>query len=254
MKKYRADLHIHTVLSPCGSLEMSPKQIVNAAQEQKLDIIGITDHNSMRQCNEIVELGIKKGLMVLRGVEIATREEAHCLAFFENNDEQTEFQNYLDTKLPNIPYDPVKFGDQVWVNIDEEIKGEEQRYLLSGLQEGIEEVAKKVKQLNGLFIPAHVDRSMFSIISQLGFINKELPIDAIEISANCDWEKLINKHPYISRYSIISSSDAHLLEMIGTSPSIFEMQSLTFKEIRKTLAQQGTRKVYPERFINTELR
>ena len=46
MNKYKADLHIHTVLSPCGDLEMSPKIIVEAAGKQGLDIIGITDHNS----------------------------------------------------------------------------------------------------------------------------------------------------------------------------------------------------------------
>ena len=49
MKAFRADLHIHTVLSPCGSLEMSPEQIIKSAIEKGLDIIGIADHNSTRQ-------------------------------------------------------------------------------------------------------------------------------------------------------------------------------------------------------------
>jgi PHP family Zn ribbon phosphoesterase len=246
MKKFRIDLHIHTVLSPCGSLEMSPEKIVNEAIKKKLDAISITDHNTMRQCNEVVKVGKEKGLIVICGVEIATREEAHCLAFFENNDEQAAFQQYLDEKLPNLSYDPEKFGYQVWVNRNEEIMGEELRYLLSGLNADIDEVAFKVKELNGLFIPAHIDRARFSIISQLGFLNDDLPVDAIEISKHVDWKLLISKHPYLKNYTIISSSDAHTPEMIGTSPSIFEMETLTFDEIRKALRRESGRKAYPE--------
>lgn len=46
MKWYKADLHIHSVLSPCGSLDMSPKNIVQSALDKELEIIAITDHNS----------------------------------------------------------------------------------------------------------------------------------------------------------------------------------------------------------------
>ncbi|HNX85999.1 MAG TPA: PHP domain-containing protein, partial [Bacteroidales bacterium] len=50
MKNFTADLHIHTVLSPCGDLDMSPDIILSQAMAKKLDLIGITDHNSTRQC------------------------------------------------------------------------------------------------------------------------------------------------------------------------------------------------------------
>ena len=69
MKSFRTDLHIHTVLSPCGDLEMSPARIVLLAKERGLDIIGITDHNSTRQCRVVWELGQKAGLTVIPGCE-----------------------------------------------------------------------------------------------------------------------------------------------------------------------------------------
>ena len=75
---FRADLHIHTVLSPCGDLDMSPRNIIAMAKQKKLDIIGITDHNSTRQAIIIQEKAQKEGIFVLAGVEISTREEAHC--------------------------------------------------------------------------------------------------------------------------------------------------------------------------------
>lgn len=83
MNLYRADLHIHTCLSPCGSLDMSPTVIVETALARGLDIIAITDHNTTLQCPEIQSLGAEAGLTVLAGAEVCTREEAHCIALSE---------------------------------------------------------------------------------------------------------------------------------------------------------------------------
>jgi len=116
MKLFRADLHIHTLLSPCGELSMSPVNIINMAIRKKLDIIGISDHNTTRQSSLVRMLAEKKGLFVLRGAEITTREEVHCLAFFEDNDTILRFQELLDEHLPNIPNNPLLFGDQIAVD------------------------------------------------------------------------------------------------------------------------------------------
>ena len=77
MKEFRVDLHLHTCLSPCGSLEMSPQRIVETALERGLDAIAVTDHNSTLQCPEIQALGKERGLTVFAGAEVTTREEAH---------------------------------------------------------------------------------------------------------------------------------------------------------------------------------
>ncbi|NCB98501.1 MAG: PHP domain-containing protein, partial [Bacteroidia bacterium] len=73
----RADLHIHTILSPCGDIEMTPSFIVKKAKEKGLDLIAITDHNSTRQCEEVVRIGKREGVEVLCGAEITTKEEVH---------------------------------------------------------------------------------------------------------------------------------------------------------------------------------
>ncbi|MDR2888130.1 MAG: PHP domain-containing protein, partial [Bacteroidales bacterium] len=140
MKLFRADLHIHTVLSPCGSLEMSPRRIVDEAIAKGLDIIAITDHNSTRQCRAVIEAGKEKGVLVIGGAEINTREEVHCVTLFEDTEKLDRFQEYIDRYLPDIPNNPDKFGYQVWVNGNEDIEGEEPRLLLSGLDQSIDEV------------------------------------------------------------------------------------------------------------------
>ena len=96
MKEFRVDLHLHTCLSPCGSLEMSPRQIVETALEQGLDAIAVTDHNSTLQCLEIQALGEEYGLVVFAGAEVTTREEAHCVALFADN------QARLSRTTPNV--------------------------------------------------------------------------------------------------------------------------------------------------------
>lgn len=96
MKEFRVDLHLHTCLSPCGSLEMSPQRIVETALERGLDAIAVTDHNSTLQCPEILALGEERGLMVFAGAEVTTREEAHCVALFADDRARAAFQMYLD--------------------------------------------------------------------------------------------------------------------------------------------------------------
>jgi predicted metal-dependent phosphoesterase TrpH len=77
MKIFRADLHIHTVLSPCGDLGMSPANIISEAVQKGIDIIGITDHNTTRHCKLISRLAAEKGIFVMQGAEVTTKEEVH---------------------------------------------------------------------------------------------------------------------------------------------------------------------------------
>jgi len=243
MNKYRADLHIHTVLSPCGSLDMSPVRIIEKAREKGLDIIGITDHNTTRHCKLISKLAELSGIFVLMGVEVTTREEIHCLSFFENDYQLSEFQVYLEKHLPPILNNIGKFGYQVVVDENEQVTEEIEYLLISALDQSINDIEKKVHSLGGIFIPAHIDRPSFSIISQLGFIPAELLIDAIEISANCQPEEVL---PFIEKQKdkpLIRCSDAHYEDQIGNAFTTFEIEHLSFYEIKLALNGFRGRKV-----------
>ncbi|WP_282125570.1 PHP domain-containing protein [Marinifilum flexuosum] len=247
MRKYRADLHTHTVLSPCGDLEMSPVNIVQKASERGIDILGITDHNSTLHAPLIKELAAKEGIMVLMGAEVTTKEEVHCLCFFEDEIKLSEFQKYLDQHLPKIPNDENKFGYQVVVNEKEEIVDEVECLLISGLSQSIEEIERKVHDLEGLFIPAHINKMMNSIISQLGFLPTDLNVDALELSHHITKEEFLKKNKYLSKYNFITSSDAHYIENIGNTWTNFFMEELSFCEVRKALRSEKGRKVELEK-------
>ncbi len=243
MKTYKADLHIHTVLSPCGDLEMSPRNIVQAAKNAGLDIVGITDHNSTRQCKVVKELAEQHDLHVLCGVEINSLEEVHCLAFFDTSTNLDDFQSYIDEHLTFIPNNTKKFGYQVLVDAHDVILEHEERLLLAAMDVGIEAIEKKVHQLDGLFIPAHVNRGSFSVISQLGFIPTDLAVDALEISRHIGPEKFSYQYPDYKNQPLITNSDAHFIEDIGKAMTQFRLESPTVTELRKAFNQQDGRKV-----------
>lgn len=243
MKQFRADLHVHTVLSPCGDLEMSPVNIVEAAVLRNIDILGITDHNSTKHCALIKKMAEKKGVYVLCGVEITTKEEIHCLAFFENNDSLVAFQEYLDTHLPDVKNRPDIFGHQVVVDEDEMILEQVDQLLISGLNQSIDEVQEVVHGLGGVFIPAHIDRPSYSLISQLGFIPDDLIVDAVEISARTTKLEITKRFPGLMPLAFIGNSDAHHPSAIGGRYTLLEMKEASFKEFTMALRGAGGRKV-----------
>ncbi|MBW8334197.1 MAG: PHP domain-containing protein [Prolixibacteraceae bacterium] len=243
MRSFRTDLHIHTVLSPCGDLEMSPARIVSLAIKHGLDIIGITDHNSTKQCELVWKLGKRLGLTVIPGCEMTSREEVHCLGLFEDFDALKEFQNFLDLHLTIIPNKPSLFGYQAVVDEDDYILEEQANYLGASLDVSVEEVEQKVHELSGIFIPAHIDRPRNSLYSQLGFFPPELKVDALQISKFANEKIVREKFNINSEITLVKFSDAHYPEDLGKTYTIFEMEEPTFTEIRKALLRKDERSV-----------
>ncbi|MDY0103569.1 MAG: PHP domain-containing protein [Lentimicrobium sp.] len=243
MKEYKADLHIHTVLSPCGSLEMSPRTIIQEALKKNINIIGITDHNSTRQCREVSREAQKAGITVFAGVEVTSKEEVHCLAFFETFDILDSFQQYLDLHLPDILNDIDLFGYQVVVDELENIVYEEPKLLISALTQSIDQVEAEVHRLKGIFIPAHINRPKYSLISQLGFVPPDLRADAFELSKHISKEEFIKQFGYLGNRTFISNSDAHQPDLIGENFTILQMESPSFDEFRQAIAGTNGRRV-----------
>lgn len=241
MIEFRGDLHIHTVISPCGDLEMSPCNIVSKAKEVGLNIIGIADHNCTKHAALVRALAEREGIFVLMGAEVTTREEAHCLAFFPDEPSLAQFQSYIDQKLPAIPLDTKLFGYQVVVNEQEEILEELPYLLIAGLDASIDDIEQKVHSLGGLFIPAHINKSKFSVISQLGFIPFDLKVDALEISVHTTRAQFCEQQPMLKNSTFIQSSDSHTLDCIGSAHTIFTLKELSFDEIRQALHNENGR-------------
>lgn len=241
LKSYKADLHMHTVLSPCGDLEMSPANIIARAEEEGLNMIAISDHNCTRQVKLTQKLGKEKGILVIGGAEVTTKEETHALAFFETDEQLDAFQVFLTEHLPHIPNDEDRFGYQLVLNEEEEIIDEEPYLLINAIDVDLDGIYEKVHEIGGLFIPAHVNKTSTSLMSQLGFVPPDIKADGLEINKFTTKEAFLKKFAYLKKFSFIKSSDAHFPQNIGDAYCTFHMYDLTFDEFRKTLRKEGDR-------------
>ncbi len=243
MNDYRADLHIHTLLSPCADLEMTPANIVRKAKKSGLKIVGITDHNSTKNALLVKKLAQEEGIFVLTGAEVTTREEVHCLAFFEFESQLEQFQQFLDKYKTVIPNPDGHFGYQPVIDENENILELVPYYLPAALKKGIVEIQHSVELLNGIFIPAHVDRSFAGLFAQLGFIPPGLKFDAMGISRYSS-EKDVRKHYVLEKeITLICNSDAHYLQQIGEIYTLFHLNEISFSEVKMALNQKDGRYV-----------
>lgn len=233
--KYKADLHIHTVLSPCGDISMSPSAIIDKAAELGIDIIGIADHNSCLNAQTTYEYGKKKGVFVLRGAEVNTREEIHSLCFMPDENALISFQNFIDSKQLFFPNSPAKFGNQFVVDENENIISEISHLLINSIDVTINQLANVVRELNGIFIPAHVDRQRYSLSSQLGIVPDNLDFDIMELSPFAQRNSFLEKFPWFADYNYITNSDAHFISDIGKSYNYLMLEDINFIEIKNAL-------------------
>ncbi|NLA23610.1 MAG: PHP domain-containing protein [Bacteroidales bacterium] len=237
--QFKADLHIHTILSPCGDLWMSPSEIVKKALSEELDIIGITDHNSTLNAEATAKIAEKHGIKVLLGAEISTVEEIHCLCFVESVELLKQMQEEIEKTIIKIPHDEERFGEQLIVDENENIVGDIDYLLISSTSMDINQVQEMVMKLDGIFIPAHVNRSANSLYSQLGFFPFDLNPHAIELSKIAKIDDFLSLHPEISKFPITTASDAHYIEDIGAAGIIIEAPDNSFQQIKNALISKN---------------
>ncbi len=234
LREFKADLHIHTCLSPCGELTMLPTAIVRQARGRGLDIIGISDHNSVENVDAVRKAGKKEALLVLGGLEITSSEEAHILGFFGDDDALLKMRDIVHKNLPG-ENDEDAFGMQLVVDEYDTPTKLSDRLLIGATNLTVEEVVDSVHDLGGIAIASHVDRESFSIIGQLGFIPEGLSLDALELSPNCESSEIPSYRSY--GLPLVTSSDAHFLSDIGKTTTTFLLETPSFAEIM--MAFQG---------------
>ena len=238
MRRFVADLHIHTCLSPCGGLDMAPRAIVAAALNKGLDLIAITDHNTCAMAETVARVANAHGLAFLYGIEFQTAEEVHVLGYFDDAAHCRAAAAEAYSHLPDRRNDPLVFGDQVIVDEDETILVFEPKLLVNSLSLDIEHVFHLIRNHGGLPVPAHVDREAFGIIAQLGFIPDNLQPALVEVAGKtvpCS----------LGDVAVLRSSDAHSLDEIGQRTTTIVLESISVRELRWAAAGIDGRMILP---------
>ncbi|WP_307328180.1 endonuclease Q family protein [Evansella vedderi] len=244
------DLHIHIGRTKSGrpvKITASNKLTLQAVIEESinrkgLDIIGIIDAHSPEVIEEIRELitsglaeelaegGIKykEQLTIILGTELEVLDEncqgpIHVLCFFPTLDLMDQFSKWCEKRLKNIQLSS-------------------QRIYVSG-----RELQYKVKELSGLFIPAHVFTPFKSLYGKGVYVSLEEVfdpnlIDAIELGLSSD-TTMAEKLPELNNYTFLSNSDAHSVTKIAREHQIIVLLKPSFLEIDKALKEQGGRRI-----------
>lgn len=231
-----ADLHNHSCLSPCASLDMSPLRLATEAAARGIGLLGLTDHNSARNTPAFRDACRRVGVAPLFGIEITTSEECHVLALFDTVEAALRMDAWVTAALPPVPLDLETFGDQPVVDVDERILEMIGTLLVSAIAWSLDEVRDRTLTLGGLFVPSHVNRPSFSVESQLGFLPPGA-YDAIEVLQHAA-EVYRRRYPDLP---VITASDAHHVSEIGTAPFRFDPVDTGIEGVRAGLAALARR-------------
>jgi PHP family Zn ribbon phosphoesterase len=243
LREFRADLHLHTSLSPCGDTwRMTPRGIVCRAQEVGLELIAICDQHSMRNVEAVQRAAQACGLVVLAGMEVTSLEEVHTLGIFGNLQGARALQKLIDQNLPgeNVPE---VFGHQVRMDEQDEILGSDDRFLAGATLLPLHGVVEAIKREGGLAVASHVDREGYSILAQLGWIPEDLPLDALEVTYRLTERGARVQFPQLEGWAIVRNSDAHRPEDIGKVWTRLRMAEASFEELRLALGGEEGRAV-----------
>ena len=250
LREVRADLHIHTGLSPCcETWRMTPRRIVGRALEEGLDIIAVSDHNSVRNAKAVADAARGTKLTVLPGMEVTTAEEVHVLGIFGNLEGALALQDLVDKNLPGTNK-PEALGYQVLMDANDEILGADDHLLAGATTLSVEDAVAAIHEAGGVAVASHVDRTFYGIFSQLGWIPKGLEPDGLEIYWSTPIEKAKTNHPQIEGWTLLRGSDAHSEDDIGRAWTILEVGAFdagdagaAFKEIRLAILGEKGRNV-----------
>src|SRR5699024_5083906 len=179
-----------------------------------------------------------ENVTLLLGAEIEVYDEEcqgpiHLLCFLPTLDKMEEFSYYLSKKMKNI-------------------RLSSQRYYGSA-----KELQYKIKELSGLFIPAHVFTPFKSLYgkgveeSLKEVLDPDL-IDAIELGLSSDTE-MAGHITELNKYTFITNSDAHSTAEIVREYQLLRMKEPSFKEFEWALHGISGRGVTANYGMNPQL-
>jgi PHP family Zn ribbon phosphoesterase len=175
--KYAYDLHIHSVLSPCADVLMTPHNIFNMANIKGLNIIAVTDHNSCLQLKVLEEISKSYDMLFIPGIEVTVKEDFDVLCYFKTVDDAIKFDQQLDVYKIKETYDTDLFGMQEITNIYDETIDLYPYLLTNKLDITFESLQGLLKPFEHILVFAHIDRPFRSGIAHIDKIKDKTIIE-----------------------------------------------------------------------------
>lgn len=220
------DLHIHSVLSPCADVLMTPNNIINMAHLKGLNLISITDHNSLKQYPVIDEIMKSYDMLLIYGVEVELVDKSHVLCYLKTLEDALNFDLFLENNLVKLEYDQKTFGAQVITDLYDQEASIIPYHLGKSTKLTVEDLQNELKKYEHLLFLAHVDRAKNSGYHLLNTHQ----FDGVELSkhASLHWNASLTEQ----NRRILHNSDAHTLTDIleRDEKNRIEMEELSIQQ------------------------
>lgn len=256
LSTYFVDLHIHIgrtlsgkPVKITGSKSLTLPNILEEASERKgMDMIGIIDCHVpeiQTELEELINNGVAKeveggGILyqkttLLLGTEIEIYDQyckgpIHVLCYFPFLSTIRAFTDWISKRMTNITLSSQRFYGEA------------------------KELQAKVKELGGIFIPAHIFTPFKSLYGK--GVDKSLKealdphwIDAVELGLSSD-TNMARDITELDTYTFLTNSDAHSLAKIAREYQQMEMVRPTFKELTLVLQEREGRKIVSNYGLN----
>ncbi len=222
MSSVKYDLHIHSCLSPCGDADMTPNNIAGMAALNGIRVAALTDHNTSKNCPAFFEACRRYGVVPIAGMELTTQEEIHTVCLFPTLEAAMDFDAYVSENRMKIKNKPAIFGEQIIMNADDEVIGNEDSLLITATDIDLTSAARIVFERGGVAFPAHIDKMSNSVTAILGDFPPDPGFTAFEVHDKEKLDELKKSYPIISGLIPVFDSDAHMLESMELDPPEFK--------------------------------
>ncbi len=237
MSRYTYDFHIHSCLSPCADNDMTPSNIAGMATLAGIQIMALTDHNTVKNCPAFFKAAKQNGVIPIAGMELTTAEDIHVVCLFETLDEALAFGEEIEKHRILIKNRTDIFGDQLIMDEEDNVIGTDEYLLSNATDISVDEAPKLVERFNGVCYPAHVDRTSNGIIATLGDFPPTPKFLCAEFHDKAKIAEYKEKYRELQDKQLLVSSDAHYLWDIRDADATIEIDDEPYSSdlVRKRL-------------------
>ncbi len=221
------DLHIHSCLSPCGDDDMTPDVLVGMSMLNGVELVALTDHNSVRNCPAAAAAAAEYGMGFIPGCEVTTAEDVHMVCLFPDLDRAMAFGDALEPCMADVENRPEIFGNQIICHPDGSTEIYH-RLLIPATSISITELPDFVAPFGAICYPAHVDRDANGLFAMLGLWPEDLHCPAVEI-------RNILPSGVPDGLKTIMASDSHRLDALPQGGFPLPLKSADFQGLAEYL-------------------
>lgn len=201
--KFHYDLHVHSVLSPCADVLMTPNNLCNMVSLKGLGVFAVTDHNSAKQLPVLAEIAQSYSFLFVPGIEVCVKEGIHVLVYFRTVEEALSVDRILEKYIDKSTKGDPRMGTARLADREDFIIGELPYSLSGALDLSLRGLSSLLKPWNHLLFFAHLDRPLTGGLSLV----RDIPADGIELTPSAPADFLSKNG--LEEVRVLHNSDAH---------------------------------------------